>query len=171
MCGAWHVGAPPASQLAPYLFHPPPARITCQFGMHKATFTALMCCVGMEAGPSQQGPHALFGEAMVTTPRGGSVKIPLSKNSSLGHSLWAIPPVAFLHAVLQEPLMTLGSWKVEAQEYYSRDAAPSEVSKLHEMVYMPPSTTIDFMVPLDSLVECLEQLAMRIHRVGHYEEP
>lgn len=59
----------------------------------------------MEAGPSQQRAQPLFGEAMVTTPRGDSVRIPLFKNSSLGDSLWAIPLVVFWHVVLQEPVM------------------------------------------------------------------
>lgn len=64
----------------------------------------------------------------MTTPRGDSVRIPLFKSSSLGDSVWAIPLVVFWHAVLQEPVMPLGSWKVEAQVYHTREANPSEVA-------------------------------------------
>ncbi len=73
--------------------------------------------------------------------------------------------MVFWHAVLQEPVMPLGCWKVEAQVYHTRETSPLEVSKLHTMMYLPSSTKNDLMVPLDSLVECLGELAMRMHRI------
>ena len=44
------------------------------------------CFSGMEAGPSQQGPRPLFGEAMVTSPRGV-----LSKSLSSRAPPWGTP--------------------------------------------------------------------------------
>ena len=61
--------------------------------------------------------------------------------------------------------MPLGSWKVEAHVYHTREASPPEVSKLHTMLYLPSSTKNDLMVPIDNLVECLGELAMRMHRI------
>lgn len=117
----------------------------------------------MEAGPSQEGPRPLFGEAMVTNPRGDSVKIPFLKDASLGDTMWVVPMLVFWQAVVQAPVMSKREWAVEAQPFQSRDASPSELARLHTMVYLSTSTTRELMVPLDNLMDCLGELSLRFH--------
>lgn len=117
----------------------------------------------MEAGPSQQGPRPLFGEAMVTNPRGDSVKVPFFKDTTVGDTMWVVPMLVFWQAVVQNPVMPRREWSVEAQPFMSRDASPSELARLHTMMYLSTSTTREMMVPLGNLIDCLEELSLRFH--------
>lgn len=76
----------------------------------------------MEGGPVQQPPEGLFGEAMVVSPRGDSVRVPFFKNSGLEDTVWVVPLLVFWHVVLQDPILPKRTWKVEAQVHSSREA-------------------------------------------------
>ena len=117
---------------------------------------------GMEAG---QAPRPLFGEAMVTTPRGDSVKVPFFKSSPLGDKVWVVPLVVFWQVVIQDPIISKGSWKVEAQVYSTREASAEELAMLHRQMYLASATTRELMIPLDGLVDCLDELSSRIHSI------
>ena len=101
----------------------------------------------MEAGPNQQSPQPLFGEAKVTSARGDSVKVPFFKNTSEGDTLWVLPLVVFWQVVVQDPVMSKNDWNVEAFDYSSRDATPQELARLQSMMYLSTSTTREFMAP------------------------
>lgn len=127
--------------------------------------TWVVHAAGMEGGPAQQPSRGLSGEAMVVTPRGDSVRVPFFKNSHLGDNVWAVPLVVFWQAVLQDPIMPKKAWKVEAQVHSSRDATPEELAKLQRQMYLSTGTTQELMVPLDGLIDCLEELALRINTI------
>lgn len=116
----------------------------------------------MEAG---QAPKPLFGEAMVTTPRGDSVKVPFFKSPSLGDTVWVVPLVVFWQVVIQDPIMPKGSWKVEAEQHSTREASTEELAILHRQLYLSSATSRELMVPLDGLVSCLDELSLRIHSI------
>lgn len=116
----------------------------------------------MEAG---QPPKPLFGEAMVRTPRGDSVRVPLFKTSSLGDTVWVVPLVVFWQVVIQDPIMSKGVWKVEAEQHSTREASTEELAILHKQMYLSCATNTELMVPLDGLVSCLDELSLRIHSI------
>lgn len=121
----------------------------------------------MEGGPSQQQPsRGVFGEAMVVARRGDSVKVPFFKNSHVEDTMWVVLLVVFWQVVLQDPIMPRRTWKIETEEHSSREATQEELGKLQRQMYLSTSTTQELMIPLDGLIDCLEDLALRINTIG-----
>lgn len=117
----------------------------------------------MEAGPSLQDQPSLFGEAVVTTPRGDSVKVPFFKDPEVDGTIWVVPLFVFWQVVVQEPIMSRQDWRVEVGPYHSRNACSWELGKLHNLMYLSTLVNQELMVPLDDLVWSLEQLSLKFH--------
>lgn len=60
---------------------------------------------------------------------------------------------------------------MEAQPFQSRDASPSELARLHTMMYPSTSATRELMVPLGNLLDCLEELSWGFHIHGTTSHP
>lgn len=114
----------------------------------------------MEAGPRQAASEAA--EALVTTPRGDTVRVPFFKSQPLGDSFWVVPVVVFWQVVLQEPTLSKGQWTVESRVYTSRSATSWEVAQLQRQHFLATSTTSELMIPLEDLVDCLGELCLRL---------
>lgn len=126
----------------------------------------ILLCRDGGGGASQQQPSSgLFGEAMVVTPRGDSVKVPFFKDSLAEDTVWVVPLVVFWQVVLQDPIMPKRTWKIETQVHSSREATQEELGKLQRQMYLSTSTTQELMTPLDGLIDCLEDLALRINTI------
>lgn len=106
-----------------------------------------------------------YGEVVVISPRGDSVRVPFFRNATMGDTNWVVPMVVFWHVLVQEPVMSKGEWTLAATNYSSRAATAQEVAKLHSLMFLPTSATHDLMVPLDQMVQCLEQLSLTYHRL------
>lgn len=113
---------------------------------------------GMDAGPSQ-APSAM-GEAMVTSPRGDTVRVPFFRSPQQGDTFWVVPLLVFYQAVVQQPTMPQHTWTVEATLYISRRATAWELSQLHQQHFLATSTTSQMMIPLDQLIDCLEEMSL-----------
>jgi hypothetical protein len=79
--------------------------------------------------------------------------------------MWVVPLVVFWQVVLQDPVLPKRAWKVEAQVHSSRDATQEELGKLQRHMYLSSTAPEELMAPLDGLIDCLEDLALRINTI------
>ena len=89
--------------------------------------------------------------------------LPFLKNSLVEDTMWVVPLVVFWQVVLQDPIMP--KRKIETQVHSSREATQEELGKLQRQMYLSTSTTQELMIPLDGLIDCPEDLALRINTI------
>jgi hypothetical protein len=78
---------------------------------------------------------------------------------------WVVPFVVFWQVVLQEGLLPRDSFILEVEEYFPRDATEAELSHMQQLLYLPPSSTREGMVPIADLASCLGQINLRMHKL------
>lgn len=120
------------------------------------TWMKLCCFAGMEGGVFT------YGEAKVVTPRGDSVKVPFFRSTTNLDRSWVVPAVVFWHIVIQEGVMSKGTYTVEVEEYATSEASHEELEKLQSQRYIANSTTRELMVPIGELVHCLNEINLRL---------